>query len=48
MLFGTQRDFEAEVAIPQLIDKGKQFWCGEHERPLIKAMELYFICTLMH
>ena len=31
---GTQRGFEAEVAIPQLIDKGKQFWWGEHERPL--------------
>ena len=23
---GTQRDFEAKLAIAQLIDKGKQFW----------------------
>ena len=31
---GTQRDFEAEVAMPQLIDKGKQSWCGEHNAHL--------------
>ena len=30
----TQRDFESEVAIPQLIDKGKQLQWREHDHSL--------------